>query len=499
MKNEQIQEFFTKVAQDEGFKAEVLKFKEEMEAKKLNEQDVQKFVGKVLLPKAKKLGYDFSEKDLADFGNSQGMANLDKLSLEEMKNVSGGVNKGLLGAIFLLAMCMGVGVADISAAAVGVPLELNEVAVKNGYIKDADDNEIDSVDSDVSDDEKVEVVFTQELIDFMKTAERVDSAIKRIEEREQREQHLKDTVQDMQERFMNAVTETASARDELDFMVYSLNSAANCAWRATVSAAEEDRGSSKSFARKVKSFRDEAQRHLESAVSQDEASWRCMVDAVYVWSEVVTELKLYMRDLTQVYELLTRYVDMYPNAYRQLLKYDGSGDVTELQTVMWDGLKEGIQHLQEIKTKLERVSDDLKKAEAYQLRAKDKLQLANDKLKKNSSMMVQAVNKRLHNRINALLAKQSNATTKQEKERFERKIEWFAAELHTTQANVLQARIKVLQNQIRDSQSENDYTHSEEFRDVWSGKLAPYITRLEELQAELDALENEANSEDLRG
>ncbi len=99
MKNEQIQEFFTKVAQDESFKAEVLKFKEEMEAKKLNEQDVQKFVGKVLLPKAKKLGYDFSEKDLADFGNSQGMTNLDKLSPEDLENVSGGVLTWLFNVI----------------------------------------------------------------------------------------------------------------------------------------------------------------------------------------------------------------------------------------------------------------------------------------------------------------------------------------------------------------------------------------------------------------
>ncbi len=102
MKNEQIQEFFTKVAQDERFKAEVLKFKEEREAKKLNEQDVQKFVEKVLLPKAKKLGYNFSEKDLADFGNSQELANLDKLSLEDLENVSGGVSAFVLGALALL-------------------------------------------------------------------------------------------------------------------------------------------------------------------------------------------------------------------------------------------------------------------------------------------------------------------------------------------------------------------------------------------------------------
>ncbi len=119
MTEQQIQEFFTKVANDESFKEEVLKFKEGMETKKLTEQDVQKFVGKVLLPKAKKLGYDFSEKDLADFGNSQGLANLDKLSLEDLENVSGGVNKGLLGAMFSLAMFMGVGAgAGMSASAV---------------------------------------------------------------------------------------------------------------------------------------------------------------------------------------------------------------------------------------------------------------------------------------------------------------------------------------------------------------------------------------------
>ncbi len=104
MKNEQIQEFFTKVAQDESFKAEILKLKEEMEAKKLNEQDVQKFVGKVLLPKAKKLGYDFSEKDLSDFGNSQEFANLAKLSLEEMENVSGGSFAATLGTIVYTLM-----------------------------------------------------------------------------------------------------------------------------------------------------------------------------------------------------------------------------------------------------------------------------------------------------------------------------------------------------------------------------------------------------------
>ncbi len=123
MKNEQIQEFFTEVANDERFKAEVLKFKEGKETKKLTEQDVQKFVNKVLLPKAKKLGYNFSEKDLADFGNSQGLANLDKLSLEDLENVSGGVNKGLLGAMFSLAMFMGVGAGvGMSASAVG-PLQ----------------------------------------------------------------------------------------------------------------------------------------------------------------------------------------------------------------------------------------------------------------------------------------------------------------------------------------------------------------------------------------
>ena len=109
MKNKQIQEFFTKVAQDESFKAEVLKLQKGIEAKKLNEQDVQKFVKEKLLPKAKKLGYDFSEKDLADFGNSQEMANLTELSPEDLENVSGGVNKGFLGAIFSLAMFMGVG------------------------------------------------------------------------------------------------------------------------------------------------------------------------------------------------------------------------------------------------------------------------------------------------------------------------------------------------------------------------------------------------------
>ena len=91
MKNKQIQEFFTKVAQDESFKAEVLKLQKGIEAKKLNEQDVQKFVKEKLLPKAKKLGYDFSEKDLADFGNSAEMANLTKLSLEDMENIAGGV------------------------------------------------------------------------------------------------------------------------------------------------------------------------------------------------------------------------------------------------------------------------------------------------------------------------------------------------------------------------------------------------------------------------
>ncbi len=122
MQNEQIQEFLTKVANDESFKAEVLKFKEEVEAKKLNEQDVQKFVGKVLLPKAKKLGYDFSEKDLSDFGHSQGLANLDKLSLEDLENVSGGVLQFLAAGgaavplVLLMMRCLGGG-------AVGAPRE----------------------------------------------------------------------------------------------------------------------------------------------------------------------------------------------------------------------------------------------------------------------------------------------------------------------------------------------------------------------------------------
>ncbi len=102
MKNEQIQEFFTKVAQDESFKAEILKLNKKMEAKKISEKDGKNFISKVVLPKAKKLGYDFTEVDFVEFSKSQEMANLTELSPEDLENVSGGFGPIAIGLVSAL-------------------------------------------------------------------------------------------------------------------------------------------------------------------------------------------------------------------------------------------------------------------------------------------------------------------------------------------------------------------------------------------------------------
>ncbi len=91
MKNEQIQEFFTKVANDEKFKAKVEEFNKKVTAKTISEKDGKDFINKVVLPAAKKLGYKFTIDELATFFNSQDGANLTSLSPEDLENVSGGV------------------------------------------------------------------------------------------------------------------------------------------------------------------------------------------------------------------------------------------------------------------------------------------------------------------------------------------------------------------------------------------------------------------------
>ncbi len=148
MKSAQIQEFFTNVINDESFKAEVLRLKEELDAKKLNEQDVQKFVGKVLLPKAKKLGYDFTCEQLLNYGQ-EAAEMLDDEMLEHITGGMGGFSK-LAGIVSLTMMGLNLLSPAISVSAAGndsheptIQIERrveSEVAEKVMELEDLEDN-----------------------------------------------------------------------------------------------------------------------------------------------------------------------------------------------------------------------------------------------------------------------------------------------------------------------------------------------------------------------
>lgn len=114
MKNEKIKEFLTKIAQEEGFKVEFLKFKEKVEKKGFSKKDNEKLISECLLPWSKKLGYKLTKKDFIDFDRTQKPTEITGLSPAELENVSGGGFTMLfaLFAMFGSALAGGIGGGD---------------------------------------------------------------------------------------------------------------------------------------------------------------------------------------------------------------------------------------------------------------------------------------------------------------------------------------------------------------------------------------------------
>lgn len=90
MKNDEIKEFLTDLAQEKGFKDEFLKLKEKVEKKGFSKKDNEKFISECLLPWSKKLGYKLTKKDFINFDRTQKPTENTGLSPVELENVSGG-------------------------------------------------------------------------------------------------------------------------------------------------------------------------------------------------------------------------------------------------------------------------------------------------------------------------------------------------------------------------------------------------------------------------
>lgn len=78
---EKIKEFYLELIKDDEFKARLAQFRQE------NGDDYEKIIEKLVLPQAKKMGYDFTKEDLLAYENENGE---NGLSDEELLNVAGG-------------------------------------------------------------------------------------------------------------------------------------------------------------------------------------------------------------------------------------------------------------------------------------------------------------------------------------------------------------------------------------------------------------------------
>ena len=83
-KHSPVKIFIAELLRSESFKEKILKLKKEGKEKNVSESEGQKLLKEIFLAEAKKSGYEFTEKDLADFSNSQVLANYAQLSSDDL-------------------------------------------------------------------------------------------------------------------------------------------------------------------------------------------------------------------------------------------------------------------------------------------------------------------------------------------------------------------------------------------------------------------------------
>ena len=91
MNNNVINEFYTKLAENSEFRTEISSLNLHNK-KNLSEKKIKKIIEENILPWSKKLGYDFSAKDLLEFEKSQLVHAKEALTNEDLSDINGGVN-----------------------------------------------------------------------------------------------------------------------------------------------------------------------------------------------------------------------------------------------------------------------------------------------------------------------------------------------------------------------------------------------------------------------